>query len=113
MEPISFNALQAVQGENGTFKLETITNTLYDVPEGEVLIKVHYSSLNYKDALSASGNRAVTKVYPHIPGIDASGVIEISNASGWKKGDKVVVTGFDFGMDTDGGFAEYVRVPAK
>ena len=113
MNPITFNALQAVQDENGQFRLETITNTLYDIPEGEVLIKVHYSSLNYKDALSASGNRAVTKVYPHVPGIDASGVIEVSNANDWHAGDKVIVTGFDFGMNTDGGFAEYVKVPAK
>ncbi len=54
--------------------------TIDQLPEGEVLIKVNWSSLNYKDALSASGNRGVTKKYPHTPGIDASGVVEESRS---------------------------------
>ena len=66
------------------------------LPEGEVLIKVYYTALNYKDALSAVGTRGVTpsKCYPHTPGIDASGVVERSSVSKWKVGDKVIVTGF-------------------
>ncbi len=83
-----------------------------DLPEGEVLIQVHYSSLNYKDALSASGNRGVTRNYPHTPGIDASGIVAASTNPDFKAGDPVVVTSYDLGMNTDGGFGEYIRVPA-
>ena len=79
----------------------------------EILIKVHYSSLNYKDALSASGNKGVTRKYPHTPGIDAVGTIEKSNSKTFKVGDEVIVTSYDLGMNTDGGFAEYVQVPSE
>ncbi|WP_372757342.1 YhdH/YhfP family quinone oxidoreductase [Mariniflexile sp.] len=81
--------------------------------EEEILVKVHYSSLNYKDALSASGNKGVTRNFPHTPGIDAVGTIEASNSAGFQIGDKVIVTSYDLGMNTDGGFAEYIQVPAK
>lgn len=81
--------------------------------ESEILVKVHYSSLNYKDALSASGNKGVTRNYPHTPGIDAVGVIEQSNDGDFKIGDKVIVTSYDLGMNTDGGFAEYIQVPSS
>ena len=77
----------------------------------EVLVKVHYSSLNYKDALSASGNKGVTRNYPHTPGIDAVGTIEKSNSDLFNVGEKVIVTSYDLGMNTDGGFAEYIQVP--
>jgi len=76
-----------------------------------VLIEVHYSSLNYKDALSAKGHKGITRNYPHTPGIDASGIIADSKSNNFKIGDKVLVTGYDLGMNTDGGFAEYISVP--
>jgi putative YhdH/YhfP family quinone oxidoreductase len=79
----------------------------------EVLIKVYYSSLNYKDALSASGNKGVTRNYPHTPGIDAVGTIEKSNSDLFTIGEKVIVTSYDLGMNTDGGFAEYIQVPSE
>ncbi|MEZ5105840.1 MAG: YhdH/YhfP family quinone oxidoreductase [Draconibacterium sp.] len=79
----------------------------------EVLVKVHYSSLNYKDALSASGNKGVTRNYPHTPGIDAAGTIEKSNSDLFSIGEKVIVTSYDLGMNTDGGFAGYIQVPAE
>ena len=80
--------------------------------EGEVLIKVQYSSVNYKDALSASGNRGVTRSFPHTPGIDAAGTV-ISDASGqFNEGAEVVVFGYDLGMNTCGGYGEFIRVPA-
>lgn len=79
----------------------------------EVLVKVHYSSLNYKDALSASGNKGVTRNYPHTPGIDAVGTIEKSNSDLFAIGEKVIVTSYDLGMNTDGGFAEYIQVPSE
>jgi putative YhdH/YhfP family quinone oxidoreductase len=77
-----------------------------------VLIRVHFSSLNYKDGLSCIGNPGVTRNYPHTPGIDASGEVTESLDSRFKEGDSVIVTGYDLGMNTSGGFGEYIRVPA-
>ncbi|MHC4755296.1 MAG: YhdH/YhfP family quinone oxidoreductase, partial [Planctomycetota bacterium] len=84
-----------------------------DLPPGELLIKVRYSSLNYKDALSASGNKGVTRKYPHTPGVDAAGVVAESSSSEFSPGDEVLVTGYDLGMNTSGGYEEYIRVPAN
>lgn len=84
-----------------------------NLPAGDVLVKVSYSSLNYKDALSATGNKGVTKTYPHTPGIDAAGVVAESVSALFSKGDEVIVTGYDLGMNTPGGFGEYIRVPAE
>ena len=96
----------------GKFVREVSEKSIDDLPAGDVLIKVRYSSLNYKDALSATGNKGVTRNYPHTPGIDAAGIVEESGINQFKKGDEVLVTGYDLGMNTSGGFAEYVRVPA-
>lgn len=82
-----------------------------DLPQGNVLVRVEYSSLNYKDALSCIGNKGVTKKYPHTPGIDAAGIVEESESSLFKAGDKVIVSGNDLGMNTSGGFSEFIRVP--
>ena len=84
-----------------------------DLPAGELLIEVKYSSLNYKDALSASGNKGVTRKFPHTPGIDAAGVVATSSTSQFGAGDQVIVTGFDLGMNTAGGFGQYISVPAS
>ena len=84
-----------------------------ELTQNEVLIRVHYSSLNYKDALSATGNKGVTKKYPHTPGIDAAGVVEYSKNQSFRVGEKVIVTGYDLGMNTPGCFAEYISVPAE
>ncbi len=87
-----------------------------DIPvlkAGEILIKTQYSSLNYKDALSASGHKGITRTYPHIAGIDVAGTVEESKSSDWQKGDEVICTGFDLGMNINGGFAEYVAVPGN
>ncbi len=84
-----------------------------ELPNNEVLIEVLYSGINYKDLLSSQGNKGITKEYPHTPGIDASGYV-VSDKSGlFKKGDEVVVMGYDMGMNTDGGFAEYICVPVQ
>ena len=109
----TFQAFYISENEDKTFSQATVERKIEDLPAGEVLIKVQYSSLNYKDALSSTGNRGVTRNYPHIPGIDAAGIIEESISSDFKKGDKVLVTGFDLGMNTSGGFGQYIRVPAK
>jgi acrylyl-CoA reductase (NADPH) len=68
--------------------------------------------LNYKDALSATGNRAVTKKFPHTPGIDAAGIVEESRSKDISEGSSVIVTSYDLGMNTPGGFGQYIRVPA-
>ncbi len=99
--------------EDKNFVREITNKTIADLPEGEVLIKVHYSSLNYKDALSASGNKGVTRKYPHTPGIDAAGVVAKSSSNNFEEGDEVLVTGYDLGMNTSGGYEEYIRVPAS
>ncbi len=99
--------------EKGGNYITSVKDVLFStLSENEILVKVHYSSLNYKDALSASGNKGVTKTYPHTPGIDAVGVVEETNSSIVNVGDKVIVTSYDLGMNTDGGFAEYIKVPA-
>jgi len=82
------------------------------IDDGEVLLKVKYSSLNYKDCLSISGNKGVTRDYPHTPGIDAAGIVVESKDQNFKSGDEVIVTGYDLGMNIAGGFAEYVKVPS-
>jgi acrylyl-CoA reductase (NADPH) len=112
MSSAKFKAL-LVKEENGKFVRIITERNIDELPPGDVLINVKYSSLNYKDALSASGNKGVTGRYPHTPGIDAAGIVTESNTRNFRKGDEVLVTGYDLGMNTSGGFAEYVRVPAE
>jgi len=82
------------------------------LPENDLLIRVRYSSLNYKDALSASGNKGITKNYPHTPGIDAVGTVVSSDTKKFRESEKVIVTSYDLGMNTSGGFGQYIRVPS-
>lgn len=98
--------------EDGKFVKKVVDRDVAELPEGEVLIRVKYSSLNYKDALSCSGNKGITRKFPHTPGIDAAGIVEESQSEEFKKGDEVLAIGYDLGMNTDGGFGEYIRVPA-
>jgi acrylyl-CoA reductase (NADPH) len=100
-----------VEEENGTFERGIKTKLVSDLPDGDLLIKVHYSSLNYKDALSANGNKGVTRNYPHTPGIDAVGTVISSKTKKFETQDKVIVTSYDLGMNTDGGFGQFIRVP--
>lgn len=113
MKTDSFRAMVVSEGDGGKFTREITTRKLESLPEGEVLIRVKYSSLNYKDALSASGNRGVTKNYPHTPGVDVAGTVERCEGGEFSPGDEVVTHGYDLGMDTSGGFGQYVRVPAR
>ncbi len=113
MENKSFKALVVRENEDQTFTRSIEEKTIEELPPGDVIIRVRYSSVNYKDALSASGNRGVTKNYPHTPGIDAAGLVEESDSADFKPGDEVLVTGYDLGMNTSGGLAEYIRVPSS
>lgn len=107
-----FKALVISEDGQGGYQQSLCERDFDSLPAGEVLIRVRYSSLNYKDALSATGNKGVTRRYPHTPGIDVAGVVEQSAVSEFVAGDEVIVTGYDLGMNTSGGFAQYVRVPA-
>ncbi|MBF0709488.1 acryloyl-CoA reductase [Alkalihalobacillus hwajinpoensis] len=81
-----------------------------DLPEGDVLVKVHYSSVNYKDGLATHPKGNIVKKYPHIPGIDLAGVVAESDHPDWKEGDRVIVTSYELGVSHYGGFSEYARV---
>lgn len=107
-----FRALLIEKSADGNYTRRIAERTTDELPPGDVLIDVRYSSLNYKDALSATGNPGVTRKFPHTPGIDAAGVIIESAAVDLQAGDEVVVIGFDLGMNTSGGFGERIRVPA-
>lgn len=98
--------------EEPVFQQQIVEREKDDLPAGDVLIRVSYSCLNYKDALSAIGNKGVTREYPHTPGIDAAGIVESSSVPEFAAGDEVIVTGYDLGMNTSGGLAQYIRVPA-
>lgn len=113
MTDTTFKALIVTEAEDKQFRREITEKNVNDLPPGDVVVKVHYSSLNYKDALSASGNKGVTRNYPHTPGIDAAGVVVESSDSTFKAGDEVIVTSYDLGMNTSGGFGQYIRVPAE
>ncbi len=108
-----FKALWITETKSGTFERNIVDRKIDDLPNGEIVIRVHYSSLNYKDALSATGNKGITREFPHTPGIDAAGVVEISRNELFAVGDEVLVTGFDLGMNTCGGYGQYIRVPAS
>ena len=109
--PQSFRAI-VVSKKDGKFDIDIKDRTIDELPDGDLLIRVEFSSLNYKDALSAIGAKGVTKIYPHTPGIDAAGIVEQSNNENFPIGSSVIVTGFDLGMDTSGGFSKYIRVPS-
>ena len=108
----TFKAMVVQEAPDGKYIRQITDKSLDELPEGEVLIKVQYSSLNYKDGLSATGHRGVTKNYPHTPGVDAAGIVEQSFSDAFKPGDQVIVTSYDLGMNTSGGFGQYISVPA-
>lgn len=108
----NFKALLVSETGPRTYSASVVERSVDDLPEGEVEIRVRYSSVNYKDALSAAGNKAVTRDFPHTPGIDASGEVISCTTSEFSEGEEVIVTGYDLGMNTPGGFGQVIRVPA-
>lgn len=111
MEDINYKAFVTKESDDGfTNSIEDLSTS--KLQSNDLLVKVSYSSLNYKDALSASGNKGVTREYPHTPGIDAVGKVVESNSSDFKVGENIVVTGYDLGMNTYGGFGQYISIPA-
>lgn len=109
---MTYKALHVTETEEGV-KQQITQLPLKALDTGEVLVRVKYSALNFKDALSATGNKGVTRKYPHTPGIDAAGVVERSSVDAFKKGDEVIVTSYDLGMNHPGAFSEYISVPSS
>ena len=109
---MGFSAFWIEKTEAG-FERSIVERDEADLPAGDVLIDVKFSSLNYKDALSATGNPGVTRNFPHTPGIDAAGVVIESAVADFGPGDEVIVIGFDLGMNTPGGFAQRGCSPTR
>lgn len=108
----SFRAFRVDKTEDRRYPRSIVERDTAELPAGDLLIEVGYSSLNYKDALSATGNPGVTRHFPHTPGIDAAGTVLESSAADFPAGAEVIVIGFDLGMNTPGGFGQRIRVPA-
>jgi alcohol dehydrogenase len=107
----TFRALWVEETAPGQFTRRVIERRVADLPAGDVLVRVRYSSLNYKDALSATGNKGVTRSYPHTPGIDAAGVVVDSQNHRFKPGDEVIAVTGELGVNTPGGYGQVIRVP--
>jgi putative YhdH/YhfP family quinone oxidoreductase len=108
----TFRAIRVEEVAPGKYDQSVVERPLGDLPDHPLLLAVTYSSLNYKDALSAFGNRAITREYPHTPGIDAVGTVVRDNSGTYAPGLQLLVTGYDLGMNTSGGLAERIAVPA-
>ena len=106
----TFAAYKIVSEENAV-RGRVVDATLDDLPAGDVVIRAAYSSVNYKDALAATGTGKILRRFPLIGGIDVSGTVESSRDGRFAPGDPVLVTGYDLGVAHDGGYAGYVRVP--
>ena len=107
----SFRAFRVERTDGRKFERRIVERDTADLPPGDLLIDVEYSSLNYKDALSSIGNPGVTRTYPHTPGIDAAGTVIESSSNLFAPGDAAIVCGYDLGMNTPGGFGQRIRVP--
>ncbi len=108
---MNYQALLVTENPDGTFQSAVVERPLTELPGHDTLVRVRWSSLNYKDALSFSGNKGITRAYPHTPGVDAAG--EIVESPDFPAGTEVIVVGFDLGMNTPGGLGQYIRVPSS
>ena len=107
-----FTALVVDKTIDKQFVREIKQRRIDDLPPGDLQVRVRYSSLNYKDALSATGHPGVTRQFPHTPGIDAAGEVVSCQNDSFIPGEKVIITGHDVGMETDGGWGQYIRIPS-
>jgi len=112
MNDASLRCFLVEKDAEGRLRKAITTRLVRELPVGEVLIRVAYSSLNYKDALAAEAHPGVVRKLPHVPGIDAAGTVVESSTNAFRAGDQVVVTGNELGAGQWGGWAEFVRVPA-
>lgn len=111
MSPDEFTCF-LVEGKPGETTTRLTTCRLDDLPAGDVVIRVRYSSLNYKDALASRAQPGIVRKLPHVPGIDAAGEVYSSSDSRFQVGKPVVVTGYELGAPEWGGWSQYIRVPA-
>lgn len=109
----TFRALILTQDDERKTHASLQQITEDDLGEGDVLVKVAYSSLNYKDGLAVTGASPVVRSFPMIPGIDFAGTVEASESDEFAVGDKVILTGWGVGEKHKGGYAQFARVPAK
>lgn len=107
----SIQALRVLTGEQG-IHCEINELPRPETGPGEVLIQARWSSINYKDALAATGAGRIMKSLPLTGGIDVAGTVAASRDDRYREGDAVLVTGYGLGVEVDGGYAEYVKVPA-
>ncbi|MDT0594620.1 oxidoreductase [Glaciecola petra] len=108
----TFKALVVEETSEKTFTKTIVERNIKDLPNNELVIDVKYSSLNYKDAMSANGNKRITQQYPHTPGIDAAGVVVSDESGSFEPGQEVLVFGYDLGMNTAGGLGQKISIPA-
>lgn len=108
--PDTFQALVVDISEQFTVRVQELS--IEDLPAGEVLIKVAYSSVNYKDGLAGIPNGNIVRHYPFIPGIDLSGTVVSSSDSRFREGQSVIATSYGIGVSHYGGFSQYARIPA-
>ena len=106
----SFKAFR-ISSDDGNIRGRVVETTLNELTPGDVVIRAAYSSVNYKDALAATGAGKIIRQFPRVGGIDVSGVVESSSDARFGAGDKVIVTGYGLGVENDGGYSELVRVP--
>ncbi|WEL48166.1 acryloyl-CoA reductase [Enterococcus casseliflavus] len=107
----NFSTFRVMNEPNFTASLTTAT--LDELPAGDVLVRVDYSDVNYKDALAAKENGGVIRTYPMTPGIDLAGEVVDSQSADFAPGDQVLVTGYGLGVSHPGGYSQFQRVPAE
>ncbi|MEY2193303.1 acryloyl-CoA reductase [Neobacillus sp. BF23-41] len=105
-----FKALMVDKNEND-FSVQVKNITLNELPQGDVLIKVVYSAINYKDGLASIPNGKIVTTYPFIPGIDIAGVVVSSQDPRFREGDEIIATSYEIGVSHYGGYSEYARIP--
>lgn len=113
MEATSFNAYVIEKDADGNIRSRFLPMSVGDLDPGEVTIRVHYSSINYKDALAATGAGKIIRRFPCVGGIDLAGKVVESDDPRFKPGDNVIATSFGIGVSHHGGYAQFARVPAK
>ncbi|HTS53129.1 MAG TPA: oxidoreductase [Burkholderiales bacterium] len=101
-----------IYNEDGKVQARLVETTLDELDSGEVVMQTAFSSVNYKDALAATGAGKIVRRFPCIGGVDASGTVISSTDSRFKEGDQIICTSYDLGVAHDGGYSEYLRVPA-